>query len=934
MKRGIIGIFACLLVTAVAFLAIAGTGNLRKVDMHNPALVDQSSTAHLSAEQFRESKDVRPPAVIDFKADDTLFYQRPYQPNESWTFHTSDDDAGYRCYENFWDLAGRICDIHWWGLSMVYPWADCDPAGMVFEIKFYSDDPTDTAQVNMPPSDVVCTYTNVTPSYTYYDTYGDFTCYYFSFDLDPCCDLRDGWVSIQSTYSPNDCWFLWSGSPPSEGDGFAFQEGGDPIVNDLAIVLTGKPEEEWPNHKMHFPQLPDLEGWDVNATYPKTLADDWQCSQSGPVTDIHFWGSWKDLDGNPGTDDFRTPMPWFILSIHRNIPADQDTPWSRPGELLWAWEGEIPGIPFEPPAMEHWYDPNTDSSYCNDHIAYWRYDFFFDQAQPPAEPFIQDKDSIYWLNISVPYMIMPFQWGWKSSRDHFMDDAVYTDNAPVGPWSPMVEPPRCNWFDVYFDSLGEPEDMQSTNYYGSGWYKYEYWWNMWFYDNPFAYERPKQIYLDFWVEPVGPQAYAEFAINWSTDLWSLEGVPGRPPLPGEDEELYIGREILPVELGPNFIEYVIPYYNPEWVSIDFVAQDVIINGWIWHECYQTSMDLAFVITGGEEDAEFIRGDYDANGVLAMPDALGLLLYKYHQPGGVAPPCEDAGDYDDSGELAMPDALALLLYKYHQPGGVPPPPPYPDCGIDPTDDGLGCDSYPPCGTKVAKPLISSASASVENASNVVKLGEGYLAEDGLVIVPVELTNEAELRGFEFTVNFDPALLTAAKVGGGDGYDFFAPWIDNETGKVTIGCVPDLSMHKPFTPGQRVVAEISFQPKGNASLSLSDVALYGLRAEVVDARWIDGILKAGVGLPMQFALQQNYPNPFNAITEIKYALPKDCLVRLEVYNVVGQRVATLADGKQKAGYKVAKWQASSFSSGIYFYTLRAGDFVQTRKMILLK
>lgn len=218
--------------------------------------------------------------------------------------------------------------------------------------------------------------------------------------------------------------------------------------------------------------------------------------------------------------------------------------------------------------------------------------------------------------------------------------------------------------------------------------------------------------------------------------------------------------------------------------------------------------------------------------------------------------------------------------------------------------------------------------------MVKLGEGYLAEDGLVIVPVELTNEAELRGFEFTVNFDPALLTAAKVGGGDGYDFFAPWIDNETGKVTIGCVPDLSMHKPFTPGQRVVAEISFQPKGNASLSLSDVALYGLRAEVVDARWIDGILKAGVGLPMQFALQQNYPNPFNAITEIKYALPKDCLVRLEVYNVVGQRVATLADGKQKAGYKVAKWQASSFSSGIYFYTLRAGDFVQTRKMILLK
>ncbi|MCJ7578787.1 MAG: hypothetical protein MUO91_10085, partial [candidate division Zixibacteria bacterium] len=59
------------------------------------------------------------------------------------------------------------------------------------------------------------------------------------------------------------------------------------------------PEEQWPNHKMHFPQLPDLEGWDVYAVYPKTLADDWKCSATGPVTDIHFWGSWKDIDGDP-----------------------------------------------------------------------------------------------------------------------------------------------------------------------------------------------------------------------------------------------------------------------------------------------------------------------------------------------------------------------------------------------------------------------------------------------------------------------------------------------------------------------------------------------------------------------------------------------------------------------------------------------------------
>jgi len=85
---------------------------------------------------------------------------------------------------------------------------------------------------------------------------------------------------------------------------------------------------------------------------------------------------------------------------------------------------------------------------------------------------------------------------------------------------------------------------------------------------------------------------------------------------------------------------------------------------------------------------------------------------------------------------------------------------------------------------------------------------------------------------------------------------------------------------------------------------------------------------------YKLCQNYPNPFNPITEIRYDLPVDCQVRLEIYNLLGQKVATLVDGKEKAGYKTATWDAGSFSSGIYFYRLQAGDFVQTRKMVLLK
>jgi hypothetical protein len=89
-----------------------------------------------------------------------------------------------------------------------------------------------------------------------------------------------------------------------------------------------------------------------------------------------------------------------------------------------------------------------------------------------------------------------------------------------------------------------------------------------------------------------------------------------------------------------------------------------------------------------------------------------------------------------------------------------------------------------------------------------------------------------------------------------------------------------------------------------------------------------------LPSSFLLAQNCPNPFNPTTQITYALPKQCLVRLDVYNMLGQRVATVVDGEQKAGYKSATWNASSLSSGIYFYRLQAGDFVQTRKMVLIR
>ncbi len=90
----------------------------------------------------------------------------------------------------------------------------------------------------------------------------------------------------------------------------------------------------------------------------------------------------------------------------------------------------------------------------------------------------------------------------------------------------------------------------------------------------------------------------------------------------------------------------------------------------------------------------------------------------------------------------------------------------------------------------------------------------------------------------------------------------------------------------------------------------------------------------GVPKQFDLQPNYPNPFNPTTSIRYALPRAAHVSIEVFNVTGQRIATLVDQYQQAGFYRVTFRASRLSSGIYFYKMHAGRFTKILKMTILK
>ena len=94
------------------------------------------------------------------------------------------------------------------------------------------------------------------------------------------------------------------------------------------------------------------------------------------------------------------------------------------------------------------------------------------------------------------------------------------------------------------------------------------------------------------------------------------------------------------------------------------------------------------------------------------------------------------------------------------------------------------------------------------------------------------------------------------------------------------------------------------------------------------------KEGKSWPTQFALNQNYPNPFNAITTIKFSLPKTDFVTLDIYNPLGQLISTLVADKLNAGNHSYKWDASSMASGVYYYRLQAGEYVDTKKLVFLK
>jgi hypothetical protein len=236
------------------------------------------------------------------------------------------------------------------------------------------------------------------------------------------------------------------------------------MVFSIVILCADNVSADWvidDGHKMHWPQLPDTQGWMVKSGLPVILAEDWQCSDSGWIKDLHFWGGWKNgFEGN---------ITHFLITLYADIPANPpDVLFSRPGTELWSRSiaNFVISDPIIGPGSYYWYDPSTGMTFFDDSLNYYQYNIFLDEQ----DWFWQEEGTIYWLSVSA-VVLNPesYEWGWFSTSDNWNDDAVWT--YPDFIWYHMHQPPGCPPFvpgDVDGNCVVDSNDVTHLQEYIAG----------------------------------------------------------------------------------------------------------------------------------------------------------------------------------------------------------------------------------------------------------------------------------------------------------------------------------------------------------------------------------------------------------------------------------------------------------------------------------
>ncbi|MGA2623169.1 MAG: LamG-like jellyroll fold domain-containing protein [Bacteroidota bacterium] len=222
-------------------------------------------------------------------------------------------------------------------------------------------------------------------------------------------------------------------------------------------------------------------------------------------------------------------------------------------------------------------------------------------------------------------------------------------------------------------------------------------------------------------------------------------------------------------------------------------------------------------------------------------------------------------------------------------------------------------------------VSALASGTLTAENVASAGGGF------VDVPLVLSNGSNIFSFEGEISYDISRLEFKSITWAPTLNSFSPIYKDNVGIVKFA---GANSQEDGHTGIFATLHFKFKYQGATdTVKVRNLRWNGKPANTYLRIPMD-VPSTGKALPKEFRLEQNYPNPFNPATSIRFALPKSSYVTLKVFNLLGQEVGALVNGELQAGYHDVTWDASKMPSGMYFYRIQAGRFVETKKLLLMK
>jgi len=298
-----------------------------------------------------------------------------------------------------------------------------------------------------------------------------------------------------------------------------------------------------------------------------------------------------------------------------------------------------------------------------------------------------------------------------------------------------------------------------------------------------------------------------------------------------------------------------------------------------------------------------KGDVTLDGVVNMSDFFALL---FHLSGTVIitnPTALLNADFNEDGTVDINDLNALFAFI----NGGPVTMPY----------GSG------------KIVLAN---STYNGTTSVK-------------IPVVLNNSHNVRSLDLTLTYDPAVInfqSFSKQLNIQGYSLIA--FESSAGKTKFVFNSVDNIQNNFTAGELVLrfptGSVPVGARINTSFQINGQQILAGPSLILNAGGVLTEVNPNINnLPTDYTLYQNYPNPFNPSTTIRYDLPKASYVSIKIFDILGKEVKSLVNGQNEAGSHSVQWNGddnfgSKISSGVYLYMIKAGDFVSTRKMVIMK